>query len=379
MEGNVSANVTDSSSGSSSYSYDYDLSDVFKHPIQVEIFISTFVWSVSFFTVTGNILVFASFARDARLRSKVGNLFLLNLSSADFIVGISSLTFQNLWRYYGNWPFGEALCRLFSVVDYTATLQSTFAIILISFDRYLMVTLEVRYHAFLTRRKAVVCVILTWAASLMFYGIPIIGYDRWNSEGSWRVNYSVTCEFAVLYIFSFNIVISIVAFAIPCVLLVYFNVMVFMNIRKRSQGLVRSRKVAPMQISTISTADPLQESSQTAQDRITANEDDKQNKESSQNQVKTDARRELRRDKKAAMTLAMIVITYVICWLPYYITQLIAAYNTEKDISWRVWMAVNYMVWLNSALNPFLYAIASPRMRGNIHALLFCRKKTYNP
>ena len=355
MEGDVS--VRDSSSSSS---YEYDLLDAFKHPIQIEVFISAFVWSVSFLTVTGNVLVLSSFARDVRLRSKVCNLFLFNLASADLIVGVISLTFNNIWRYYGNWPFGETLCRLWLVVDYTATLQSTFAITLISFDRYLMVILEVRYQAFLTRRKAVVCIILTWVTALMFYGIPILGYDHWNSKYP-LVNYSVTCEFAVLNIFSYNVIILIVAFTIPGILLVYFNVMVFMDIRKRSQGLVRSGKVAPMQISTISTAYPLQDSSQCAHHRMVA-------------------KRKLRRDKKAAMKLAMIVITYVICWLPYYITQLIyVAYNKDKNISWRVWMAVYYMVWLNSALNPCLYAIASPRMRGNFYALLFCgKKKTYN-
>ena len=87
-----------------------DNSDVvLKHPICIEILISAFVWGVSFLTIAGNVLVLEFFARDAQLQSKPGNLFLLSLALADLIVGLISLTFNNLWRYYGNWPFGKQL------------------------------------------------------------------------------------------------------------------------------------------------------------------------------------------------------------------------------------------------------------------------------
>ena len=405
--------------GEDDTSHDYDLSDAFKHPIQIEIFISLFVWSVTLLTVTGNLLVFASFARDPGLRSKVSNLFILNLASADFVVGFLVLTLNNLWRYYGNWPFGEGLCKFWLIFDRAATLQSTLAIVLISLDRYVMVTMELQYRTFMNRRKAGLGIAFTWISSVLFFAVPIIGSDTW-SPGS-RCNYSVTCDVAFLYILSYNIITIVCAFVIPGCLLIFFNVKIFLNIRRRSGGLIRSRKVAPTEPAISMIADPLQEHSQPRSSK-SLNPETNEGMDSSATDVKAankktretvvpevdskiryavasaghnpnrdaraleeveiqkvarDRRRALKKDIKAATILAMIVIVYVICWLPFYVTQMVYVYDEEYyDISWRVWMAVYYLIWLNSGLNPCLYAIAIPKMRKNFLELL-CIWKTF--
>ena len=438
--------------GMDSSSYDYDLSDVFKHPIKIEIFISLFVWSVWLLTVTGNVLVFASFARDPELRAKVSNLFILNLAFADFIVGTNSLTFNNLWRYYGNWPFGESLCKFWMIFDYTATAQSAFAIVLISLDRYLMVTMKLRYRTFMNRWKAGFSIIFTWITSLMFYAIPFIGFDIWG-PGSW-VSYSLTCEVAVLYFLPYNIVEIIYAFGIPLCLLIFFNLKIFLNIRKRSGGLIRSREVTPLGSgSAVNTvADQLQERLQPLQLKDYVSElkvtDTTHKAVSAMNDIKTcdpvfqansqhdcrdtvdykprndttlaghqgsrdatdssdreavmvalaghnsyrDARTQqevavqrtarknnwvLKRDKKAARTLSVLVVVYLICWLPFYVTLLCIYY--EKDTSWTVRNAVYYLVWLNSGLNPCLYAVTNPKIRKNFLDLLCIWKRSCEP
>ena len=247
--------------GMDSSSYDYDLSDAYKHPIQIEVFISLFVWSVSLLTVTGNILVFVSFARDPELRAKVSNLFILNLASADLLVGTNSLTLNNLWRYYGNWPFGESLCKFWLILNYTACTHSAFAIVLISLDRYLMVKMKLGYPTFMNRWKAGFSIVFTWIISLLFFAVPFIGFDALG-PGSW-VNYSVTCDAAVLYFLPYNIVAIIYVIVIPGFLLVFFNLKLFLNIRKRSGGLIRSRKVAPLN----AIGDELQEHLQPSQSK----------------------------------------------------------------------------------------------------------------
>ena len=439
--------------GIDSSSYDYDLSDAFKHPIQIEVFISMFVWSVSLLTVTGNILVFASFVRDPKLRAKISNLFILNLAVADFIVGTNSLTVNNLWRYYGNWPFGESLCKFWMIFDYTSTAQSAFAIVLISLDRYLMVTMELGYRTFMNRWKAGFSIVFTWIISLMFFAVPFIGFDK-RGPGSW-VNYSITCDVAVLYVLPYNIVTIIYAFGIPGFLLIFFNLKIFLDIRKRSGGLIRSRQIGPLDLGSAvinTVADQLQDRLQPSQsiehvselkgtdkrdeavsamnDRtcdhvIRANTEhecrdavnykprndvtpaghhgnrhamDSSNREAvapaghynnrdarAQQEVAIQiASREnrfaLKRDKKAAMTLFMLVVVYLICWLPYYVTQMLYVYY-EKDyyISWTVWNAVYYLVWLNSALNPCLYAIRNPKIRKHFLDLLCIWKRSCKP
>ena len=438
--------------GMNSSSYDYDLSGAFKHPIQIEIFISLFVWTVSLLTVTGNMLVFASFARDPELRSKSSNLFILNLSLADFIVGTNSLTVNNLWRYYGNWPFSQSFCKFWMIFDYTATVQSAYAMVLISLDRYLMVTMKNGYRTFMNRWKAGFIIAFTWLTSLMVYAIPFIGFDRptWG-PGSW-VNHSVTCDVAVLYFLPYTIVEGIYAFCIPGLLLIFFNLQIFLNIRKRSKRLIRSRQDASVGLGSAvinTVADQLQERLQSshakehvlelkvtdARDKATpaitiktgcdpvihANSEhdgrnaadnkpeidvtlaghqgnratlDSRNREinapAAQNSnrdanaqqevaVQRAARKNrwvLERDKKAATTLFLLVAVYLICWLPFYVTALFIL--NGKEVSLTVRNAVFYLVWLNSGLNPCLYAIRSPKIRNNFLDLLCVWKRCCN-
>ena len=428
-----------------SSSYDYDLSDAFKHPIQIEIFISLFVWGVWLLTVTGNILVFVSFARDPELHARVSNLFILNLALADFIVGTSSLTLYNLWRYYGNWPFGKSLCKFWLILNYTATTQSVYAIVLISADRYLMVKMKLGYRTFMNRWKAGFSIVFTWVTSLMLFAVPLIGFDALG-PGSW-VNYSVTCDAAVLYFLPYSIVAFTYVIVIPGCLLVFFNLKLFLNIRKRSGGLIRSRQVAPLN----TVADQLQEHFQPSQSKdhvsefkgtetmnanvsamnnktcdpvIQANSEHdhrdavdqkprndvtltgyngnrdaidgnreavalaghaghSRNRDSRTQQdvaIQRAARKNrwaLKRDKKAATTLSVLVLIFLICWLPYCVTNVI--YLLDHFVSLTVWSAVYYLVWLNSGLNPCLYAITSPKFRKNFLDLLCIWKRYCKP
>ncbi len=417
-------------SSSNSYEYSYDLSDAFKYPLQKEIFISLYIWSVWFLTLAGNLLVFAAFVKDPQLRAKVGNIFILNLALADFIVGINSLTLNNIWRYYGNWPFGKVICTVYMVFDYSATLQSTFAIVLISMDRYLVVRMQLKYRTFVTHRKAYFLVAFTWFSSLMFFIIPILGYPLWSAN-PWEAHFDVSCWSGVVYIKSYNIVTIVYGFVFPGLLLIGFNMVVFLNIRKRSGGLVRSRQVVsstglPTSSTQLAqfTADPLQGSSlqdghanaasgstggkgdnaqRKAQRKASNAEAQNANVASGSTggqgdnvqrktqrkardaeaqeeviiqQASREKRRALRKDKKAAATLAMIVSAYIITWLPYYVAQLIFVFFSDITISPLTWRITYYITWSNSALNPLLYAIGSPKMRQNFIELL-CIWKRY--
>ena len=77
-------------------SIDFSSFSISKHPVYQQIFISIFLWGAQIITISGNSLVFLAFARDVGLRAKVGNLFILNLTIADILVGLNSFTFSNI-------------------------------------------------------------------------------------------------------------------------------------------------------------------------------------------------------------------------------------------------------------------------------------------
>ena len=77
----------------------------------------------------------------------------------------------------------------------------------------------------------------------------------------------------------------------------------------------------------------------------------------------------LRRDKKAARSLAILVFVYFVCWTPYTITTIIISF-CEDCISEDLYEAFNWLLWVNSSLNPLLYAATSERFRENFKRLL---------
>ena len=211
----------------------------------------------------------------------------------------------------------------------------------------------------MTHRRAISCIVSLWSITLAYYGIFII-YDNGDKSS---IDYSVTCDFVITYC----ITDLIIAFILPAIFLLYFNVTIMINIHKRARGLIRSNQIDSLdqRLQDVNlppdergvgaeNLPPVQQASPVPQESI---------RKVRERQHKIFA---LRRDRKAAIKLAMIVVIYVICWLPFYILRLI---SFEIHFSVTFWNAIFYLVWLNSALNPFIHAIASPQIRKNLVSL----------
>ena len=308
----------------------------------LDIFFYILIWALWFICITGNILTITVFIRDRQLRSKAANLLILNLSCADVLIGVNSLTLTNLSRHFnGAWIFGEILCKIHLILDYSASTQSAFAITLISADRLILVTTGAQYKKFQTATRAKIWITISWCVSLNLYCIPLLvsdyAYGRWV-ERFWGP-YGV-CDFAILYEKWYKICLIVVTFCIPLLLLIIFNSIVYHNVRKRALGQTRqhSCKLGSSQSSRSS---------------------------------------DFKKHRKAAITLAVIVVAFLICWIPLWIKELVYYF---VDINPDFWLfttnAAAYLSWSNSALNPFIYAATNPRIRAGLTALLCCPRRS---
>lgn len=84
----------------------------------------------------------------------------------------------------------------------------------------------------------------------------------------------------------------------------------------------------------------------------------------------------LSRDKKIAKSLAVIVCTFAICWAPYTLLVIIRAACRMQCIQ-QYWYEVTFwLLWLNSAINPFLYPLCHSSFRRAFNKILCPKRHT---
>nr|XP_054774500.1 histamine H3 receptor-like [Lytechinus pictus] len=188
------------------------------------------------FTVIGNIFVVAAFIRDARIRSSMANLFIVNLAITDLIVGSIVMSFNLVDIVKGHWSFGETFCKLWSTLEFTLTLMSTLTMLMISWDRYCLLTMGIGYNTYQTKRRVGTVLSVSWITCLIFYGTLAFGWK--GLFGSGTLDYSVNCEMEFLTNVNATVVVNVIEFVIPFTILLIFNFLVYIKIRRRSVGVI---------------------------------------------------------------------------------------------------------------------------------------------
>ena len=343
-----------------------------QHEPWVEVLISITLWSLCVFTIIGNALVLIVFVVDPRVRSKVSNLYILNLSIADFIVGCFSMPLNNIYVQRGIWPFGEVMCKFWTTMDFTACAVSVYAVVLISYDRFMLITKGLDYDRYQTRLKFVILAGTVWVVQLFRNALAYCGYDVWNEPS---VDYSILCDSPLLSSVPYMAFECVVSFFIPVTLISYFNIVLYLDIRRRSRvvpGLRTTNStrpasivVEPIQTSTIGSGH--QDSSTTSNDNIAAST-------MSTPSHQLEGTRDIRKHRKAAVTLGLIVAVSSTCWAIYFSITIVNAIF-QADIGSTIYVASYYVYYANSAVNPLLYVGTNPNIRRGIARILFLKSR----
>ncbi|CAK9289947.1 unnamed protein product [Gordionus sp. m RMFG-2023] len=80
----------------------------------------------------------------------------------------------------------------------------------------------------------------------------------------------------------------------------------------------------------------------------------------------------LSKEKKAIKTLGIILGAFLVCWTPYFFAFIIHPF-CNYCIPVKLFVAVTWLGYLNSALNPIIYAVYNKRFRKAFKALITCR------
>ncbi|XP_067877541.1 somatostatin receptor type 1 [Heterodontus francisci] len=265
----------------------------------------------------GNAMVIYVILKYAKMKTAT-NIYILNLAVADELFMLS-VPFLATSAVLHHWPFGSLMCRIVLSVDGLNMFTSVFCLTVLSVDRYIAVVHPIRAASYRRPTVAKSINILVWVLSLLVI-LPIaIFADAVPTEDG-----VVICNLLwpeASWSKAFVIYTFLLGFLVPAsaICLCYCLIVVKMRVVALRAGWLQRRKS----------------------------------------------------EKKITWMVMLVVAAFAVCWLPFYIIQLVNVFLRPPDPTiTQLFIILSYA---NSSANPILYAFVSDNFRRSFQRILCCR------
>ncbi|XP_029968219.1 trace amine-associated receptor 13c-like [Salarias fasciatus] len=287
------------------------------HSVSMLIYIT--LSSISVVTVVLNLLVIISLCHFKKLHTPT-NLLLLSLAVSDFFVGF--LIIFQIMLIDGCWFFSDLMCVVYFVLDYIITSASIGTMVFISVDRYVAICDPLLYPIKVTQSRAKFCVLLCWMSCALCHCL----FLKDNMQKPGRYN---TCfgECVVIVNNAAGLADVSLSFIGPVTVIVVLYVRVFVVAVSQARAMRAHVTAVTIQGST----------------KVTARKS----------------------ELKAARTLGVVVIVFLLCICPYFCVTL-----KGDTISASSAAFVMCLFYVNSCINPVIYAFFYPWFRKSMRLIV---------
>ena len=320
---------------------------------------------ISLAIIFGNLLVIAAVFTQKSLRSPQ-NIYIVSLALADMGVGVFILPYTITYLVLRRWPFGNFFCKVWLTSDVALCCVSIFHLCAIGVDRFRAITDGINYVQKRNLKSVLWTIIVIWILAI-WVGSPLV-----LAVNDWKVNYDGNdCLMPTSVGFHFHLAIGGLAF--PLIIMSVIYVKIYYAIKQRLQE--RARVTCIELASDADTTDRLdsEAGSQTTEDNLNDGNTNTLSvpvKRSERHKRKPSAqisnflvnkqKFSLSRERKAARTLGIIMGAFIICWLPLGFLNVVGALMPPgHKPSEVIYHTLSWLGYINSGLNPIIYAISN--------------------
>ncbi|KAM9496348.1 trace amine-associated receptor 13c-like [Clarias gariepinus] len=281
--------------------------------------------AVVLLTVCGNMLIIISVFLFKQLHTP-SNMLVLSLAVSDFLVGIFVLPLMLIWTIESCWIFARDLCTIYWLANSLLTI-SIYTIAQIAVDRYLALSNPFLYMNIVSVRITCVAVVLNWSAVVAY--ISAVLYLNRNFTSS------VLCpgECVLRMTMVWTIIDLVFSFIFPLSVIIILYTRVFVIAKKHATAIRELNNHTRPKTQKINS-------------------------------------HSMKSERKAAKVLGILVSVFLACLLPYCIYSLFGNLIEFQSVSFQFFLI---MVYLNSTINPFIYALFYPWFRRCIKLILTLR------
>uniref|UniRef100_A0AAY5EI31 G-protein coupled receptors family 1 profile domain-containing protein n=1 Tax=Electrophorus electricus TaxID=8005 RepID=A0AAY5EI31_ELEEL len=283
------------------------------------IFLFIFLSCISVSTVFLNLLVILSISQFKQLHTPT-NLLILSLAVADLLVGIVVMPVNMMQLRDSCWYLGKMACTIVLVIDFISVLASLCTMVFIAVDRYIAISDPLIYSTKITVCKTSLLIILGWSCSLLYILIYLYFNDHLLQS---QILSRCHGECILIIKSSWVIIDLVISFLCPCSVIVILYSIIFTLARRQAKAV---RSVL--------------------------------NATSNRHRAKVSKSS----NSKAAKTLGIVVCVYLALWIPFYLCSPSVQNMTSLSL---VWTVLAWLIYINSSLNPVIYAIFYPWFRAS--------------